>query len=143
MEQLAQRYHIARRLDDELRADLTEFYSKLIAAIDCRLIETERLLVLPSTEYISEDDEFGHIMHRRRRPKGSRLAIKQKAEKLKTILTDTLSSHANLSQSLDRSFPLRVFDSQCSATMSQDELRQELKKLTKQRKPLITASILH
>jgi predicted ATPase len=49
---------------------------------------------------------------------------------------------SNLSQSLDRSFPLRVFEAQGSGTLSQDLLRQELRQLDERRDALMKAGIL-
>ena len=75
-------------------------------------------------------------------PRGSRLAIQQKAQKLKAIITNTLGEYANLSQSLDRSFPLRVFEAQYTTRLTQDQLRDELKKLDERREALMGAGIL-
>jgi hypothetical protein len=83
-------------------------------------------------------------LYERNRPRGrvSRLAIQQKADKLKSILRETLARYANLSQSLDRTFPLRVFEAQGSAKLSEDELRQELRGLDERREALMTSGIL-
>jgi energy-coupling factor transporter ATP-binding protein EcfA2 len=110
LDELADRHRLPRGLRDELRADVPAFYSNLTNTIDCQLIETERLLVVPSRD-VGEEEGFGFV-HGRRESRRSRLAITEKAEKLKSILKDTLSVYANLSQSLDRTFPLRVFDSE-------------------------------
>jgi predicted ATPase len=57
-------------------------------------------------------------------------------------LKDTLTTYANLSQSLDRSFPLRVFEAQGSAKLAEDQLRKELTQLDKRRQALMDAGIL-
>jgi predicted ATP-dependent endonuclease of OLD family len=78
----------------------------------------------------------------RRRARDTRLAIQQKAQKLKAILKDTLTAYANLSQSLDSTYPLRVFEAQGSANLSQDQLRQELSRLDERREALMSAGIM-
>jgi ABC-type branched-subunit amino acid transport system ATPase component len=139
--ELLERFQVPSKLNSVLRQDLPEDLAELVNTIDCHLIETQRLLVLPSGT-VEEDVEYGAYGPARRRFRGSRLAIQQKAQKLKTILKDTLTTYANLSQSLDRSFPFRVFESQGFAKLSQDLLRQELKQLDGRREALMGAGIL-
>jgi predicted ATPase len=143
LSELADRHHIPPKILSELQSDLPEFYATLINNIDCHLIEAQRLLILPPSdiEVIEEDSETGYVRHRRT-SRVSRLAIQQKAQKLRAILKDTLASYATLSQSLDRSFPLRVFDSQGSPKLPQDQLRLELKQLDERRDALMAAGIL-
>jgi hypothetical protein len=136
LSELQSRYSLPTKLVAMLQQDVPEEFSTLINGIDCHLIETQRLLVLPASTEM-EDDSRWQFVQPRRRIRGSRLAIQQKAEKLKAILKDTLTTYANLSRSLDRSFPLRVFDAQGSAKLSEDQLRQELKHLDERREALI------
>jgi predicted ATP-dependent endonuclease of OLD family len=138
--ELLDRFNVPPKLVSALQQDFPEDFTELINQVDCHLIETQRLLVLPSG-IVEEDIEFRRALPRRRF-RGSRLAIQQKAQQLKTILKDTLTKYANLSQSLDRSFPLRVFEAQGSATLSQDQLRQELRQLDERREALMSAGIL-
>ncbi len=140
--ELLERFHVPSKLNSILRLDLPEDLAQLVNTIDCHLIETQRLLVLPSGTVEEEEVEFGPYGPPRRRFRGSRLAIQQKAQKLKTILKDTLSTYANLSQSLDRSFPFRVFEATRFPNLSQDRLRQELKQLDGRREALMSAGIL-
>lgn len=70
------------------------------------------------------------------------MAIQEKAEKLKNIIKETFTSYANLSQSLDRSFPLRVFDAQWTAKLAEDQLRKELMRLDDRRESLMNAGII-
>jgi len=136
---LAERFHIPPKLIADLQPNFPDGFAQLVASIDCHLIETQRLLVLPSGVI---DDDYGEFAPRRRRGPSSRLAIQQKAQKLRAIIRDTLSSYANLSQSYDRSFPLRVFEAQGSATLSQEQLRTALKTLDQRREALMSAGIL-
>jgi hypothetical protein len=139
--ELLDRFRVPPKLVSILQQDFPKELADLINAIDCHLIETQRLLVLPSG-IGEEDDEYGAYSRSRRRIRSSPLAIQEKAQKLKTILKDTLTNYANLSQSLDRSFPLRVFEAQGSAKLTQAELRQELTQLDARREALMSAGIL-
>jgi predicted ATPase len=139
--ELLERCNVPPKMVSLLQQDVPEDLAELINNVDCHLIETQRLLVLPSGT-MDEEIEFRPYALPRRRIRGSRLAIQQKAQKLKTILKDTLTIYANLSQSLDRSFPLRVFEAQGTANLSQDQLRQELRQLDERREALMSAGIL-
>ena len=139
--ELIGRYPVPPKFASTLQNDIPDDLAELIGKIDCHLIETQRLLVL-SSGVVGDDREFVTYAQPRRRVRESRLAIQQKAHKLKAILKDTLTTSANLSQSLDRSFPLRVFEAQGSANLSQDQLRQELSKLDERREALMSAGIL-
>jgi predicted ATPase len=137
--ELVERFPIPSKLRAGLRQVLPEPFNKLVDGIDCHLIETQRLLVLSSA---AEELEFRPYGAPRRRARHSSLAIQQKAEKLKAILQNTLTSYATLSQSLDRTFPFRVFEAQGSPSLSQDVLRSELKTLDDRREALMSAGIL-
>lgn len=100
----------------------------LIEAIDCHLIETQRLLIL--------NDEPSRYERRLI----STLAISKKAQVLKDIVSAELTNYATLSQSLDRSFPRRVIGRSSIAT--QEDLRKSIAEIDEQRKQLTTAGIL-
>ena len=140
--ELSERFPLPPKLMSVLQQELPDEFANLIDGIDCHLIETQRLLVLPGTNAEREDDFEIDYPQRRRRARGSRLAIQQKAQRLKAIFQDTLASYANLSQSLDRSFPLRVFEAQGSAKLSESQLREELRRLEERQKALMSAGIL-
>jgi predicted ATPase len=140
---LITRYRIPPKLASLVLQAFPESLVTFVNQIDCHLIETQRLLVLSD----SEEEELvyypsGSGARARRRARDSRIAIEQKAQKLNSILRDTLTSYASLSQSLDRSFPLRVFEAQGSSDLSQDQLREALKNLDKRREALMEAGIL-
>lgn len=112
--------------------DEPEVLKELIEAVDCHLIETQRLLILPS-------EERGAIFRGERRP-ASTLAISQKAQTLREIIARTLAEYANLSQSLDRSFPRRVIEQ--TSVLPAENLRITLQNLDEQRRQLMEAGIL-
>jgi len=138
--ELIVRYPVPAKVAAALEERAPAEFRNLVGAIDCHLIETQRLLVLPPGEEGDGTYFVGYPDQRRRRD--ARLAIKQKASTLKAILKDTLTKYANLSQSLDSTYPLRVFEAQGSANLSQEQLRQELSRLDERREALMSAGIM-
>lgn len=117
-----------------------EELTNITKGVECHLIETQRLLIL-SSEEPDADYEFEARWGRRPQPTAP-LAVQQKALKLRQIIKDTMTEYATLSQSLDRSFPRRVLQSQSSARITQEELGKELDRLDNRRKALMAAGIL-
>lgn len=104
----------------------------LLGAIYCRLIETQRLLVIKDVpEY--EGFRYG-------RESSSTLAITEKAESLKKIISSELNNYATLSQSLDRSFPRRLIAG--IRTDVELDIASQLAALDASRKELMDAGIL-
>ncbi|WLF96469.1 AAA family ATPase [Brucella intermedia] len=103
----------------------------IVSQIDCKLIETQRLLIL------SDEDYDRYSVSRNKRV--TNLAITRKAEKLKEIIAREISAYATLSQSLDRSFPRRVIT---QAGSSPEGLVEKLESLDKKRLELMEAGIL-
>jgi energy-coupling factor transporter ATP-binding protein EcfA2 len=136
---MIERFRLPSRLASIVQQPFPESLAAFLNNIACHLIETQRLLVL--SEFSDEDEVYYHTGPRRR-ARESRIAIEQKAQKLISILRDTLTRYASLSQSLDRTFPLRVFEAQESSDQSQDELREALRELDGRREALMSAGIL-
>lgn len=139
------RRQLPERLIEQLRQLSTEpeMFLKLISLIDCHLIETQRLLVLRTSDSIMPEDDFRSYGYSSGRGVDeSRLAITQKAEKLKKILQDKLAEYATLSQSLDRTFPRRVIEDKSAVVLSEQELEDGLAVLDKKRSSLMAAGIL-
>jgi len=103
----------------------------IVSQIECKLIETQRLLILSDSEY----DRYSGGRNKRT----SNLAITRKAEKLKDIIAKEISAYASLSQSLDRSFPRRVIT---QAASNPEGLVEKLESLDKKRLELMEAGIL-
>lgn len=126
----------AEELPESLRrnffSEAPSFLLDLVDAIDCHLIETQRLLIL------REDDEAMY-RHGSRRP-ASTLAISRKAQTLRSIIAQSLTAYAALSQSLDRSFPRRVIAQH--QVLPPENLKKQLQELDEQRKNLMAAGIL-
>ncbi|RWQ80746.1 MAG: excinuclease [Mesorhizobium sp.] len=104
----------------------------LTKEIDCRLIETQRLLILR--------DEQKEAYYGGARKTRSTLAITRKAQTLKEIISKEINAYAALSQSLDRSFPKRVIAS--TSLLSPEGLSDQLDKLDAERRELMEAGIL-
>jgi len=100
--------------------------------IDCRLIETQRLLILRDED---QETYYGHS----RKPQ-STLAITRKARALKEIISKEINAYATLSQSLDRSFPKRVILR--TAMQTPEGLTSQLDELDARRRELMDAGIL-
>ena len=114
-----------------LRKDEPPQFASLIDAIDCHLIETQRLLILGT------DDRAPYRGGRR---ETSTLAIAQKASTLREIISRTLVEYGTLSQSLDRSLPKRVIEQ--TGFITPAEIKTRLSALDELRKQLIEAGIL-
>ena len=95
---------------------------------------------------LSEDewsDEYRpQASRRRRQASSSRYAVEDKARSLRQIIRGTLAQYANLSQSLDRSFPRRVLRAKFQASLTETEIRSQLERLDQNRQELMDAGIL-
>jgi hypothetical protein len=102
-------------------------------AVDCHLIETQRLLVLR--------DDVANDPYRRGRQR-STLAISAKAQTLVDVIAKELTAYAALSQSLDRSFPKRVIGFSNQHILPAENLKAQLEELDTKRASLMVAGIL-
>jgi hypothetical protein len=126
----AYREHVPQAVAKEMFGAIPPDMHVLLENVDCRLIETQRLLILSD----QPSDSWGQ------RRKTSTLAITSKAEKLKEIISREINAYAALSQSLDRSFPRRVINQANRADPS--GLVPLLANLDNKRKELMAAGIL-
>jgi hypothetical protein len=118
---------------DQWYGEMPERLKDLVRAVDCHLIETQRLLIL------RDDSDEARYYNPQRRPT-STLAISRKAQKLKEIIAADFEKYATLSQSLDRSFPRRVIDDPNREPYK--DLKERLQELDHRRTGLMTAGIL-
>lgn len=137
-EELSQFYPrlLQRELFQSSEENAPQDFTKLISQNPCHLIETQRLLVLPT----ADDDEPWNGVHGRGTQ--SQLVVQKKAETLREIIQSVLSQYANLSQSRDRTFPQRVISETKQKTLTEQQLRDRLQSLDDQRQSLINAGIL-
>lgn len=121
---------IPQSLLTSMRASEPKRLTELIDSVDCHLIETQRLLVVTGDE---------PSVYRGDRPL-PKFAIQQKADKLKSIISDRLGQYAALSQSLDRSFPKRLIAN--FPVRHLQDLKQRLSELDAKRTNLMDVGIL-
>jgi hypothetical protein len=115
-----------------LTAQQPEYLEKLISALNCKLIETQRLIILGE----QDDGRYTHSREARR----TQYAISRKASTLKDIISREMNRYAALSQSLDRTFPGRVIST--SRHLPQEQIEEELVLLDGKRKELMDVGIL-
>ena len=84
------------------------------SSVDVRFIRSERLMVRRPFEGTSSPEP------------GSRLnpAVKRYAEELATAIKTTLTRYAELSQSLDRTFPVRLVRQTGSEALTKEEIKE-------------------
>jgi predicted ATP-binding protein involved in virulence len=111
-----------------------EWLKDLKNTIHIRLIESQRLLNLVPSGYSSS---------RAYRGKPSMLStVSAYSEELAKLMQDKFKEYGTTSQSLDRTFPLRVVKQQPSADVKDDQLRQQLDELESTRSRLIEVGLL-
>jgi len=124
----------------ELRQTLRnapDWMKKIGKAIDVRLIETQRLLMDQSisTPYY---DEFTEAVVQ----PGISPAITKHSEELAIKISKQESEYGALSQTLDRTFPVRYVQQKQKMSMSEDELRKRFQNLESKRRRLEEAGLL-
>tara|TARA_R110001583_G_scaffold143546_1_gene295683 strand:+ start:627 stop:1841 length:1215 start_codon:yes stop_codon:yes gene_type:complete len=112
----------------------SEIYNGMIGGVECHLIETQRLLSLPS-----EGAGFDSRSKSKSKPD---LVVQKKALRLKTILQRQLAHYASISQKLDRTFPARVIENRRITEIDIEELVHRFTALEDKRKFLQSAGII-
>jgi predicted ATP-binding protein involved in virulence len=123
--------HLPESIRDSLFGKEPANIAAVTGAIDCHLIETQRLLLFKENDAVVDP-------YRRHRSR-STLAISAKAQTLVEVIRQELTAYAALSQSLDRSFPKRVIEQDF---LPADNLKSQLDELDKKRASLMVAGIL-
>lgn len=128
---MSMRFGFPSRNRRKTKSKLPLEFENLLSSINCKLIETQRLIIF--------DDDYDDRFHDRR---GSRPihAISHKADALKRIILSEMSKYANLSQSLDRTFPRRVIAEQSMIGVS--NINDRLIELDERRQSLMEVGIL-
>lgn len=126
--------HLPEAVRNSLFGNEPSEIAALTGAIDCHLIETQRLLVI-------KDEAVVDAYSRSRRPR-STLAISAKAQSLVEVIRKELTAYAALSQSLDRSFPKRVIGFAEQWFLPVENLKSRLDELDDRRAALMLAGIL-
>ncbi len=136
---IAQKYkdQLPKDVTEDLLYDEPEAFSQLVDGVDCHLIETQRLMVVGS----SDSQPAWNPAEPRRRPSEPDLVVHQKAKKLRNILQTQWYAYGTLSQRLERSFPKRVIQSR-TVTMGREEITAKLQEIESRRTALMEAGIL-
>ncbi len=101
-------------------------------SINIRLIESQRLLnLVPNNSSVIY-----------RRPPSILSTVSAYSDELATLMQDKFKEYGTTSQSLDRTFPLRVVKQQRSVDLTDEELRQQLNELELNRSRLIEVGLL-
>jgi len=109
-----------------------DWFAEILGSLSVHFIEAQRLLTLAKTRRIREYPfDFPMVP-----------AVKKYSEDLVKLIQAKLSDYANLSQSLDRSFPLRLVTATAGRYSDNEELRDELEKLEQEITRLEEAGVL-
>ncbi|MBO1061066.1 MAG: excinuclease [Aphanizomenon flos-aquae MDT14a] len=104
---------------------------KLKKNIHIRLIQSQRLLKLPLVYSKSDKKRFPTLS-----------TVSEYSYELATLMQDKFKEYGTISQSLDRSFPIRVVKQQLSSDITDEQLRNQLNELEETRSRLIEVGLL-
>ena len=111
------------------------------ASLPVRFIDTERLIDIKRPANFSS---YGHTVQHQRffsRTIPER-TIRRNSDKLASMIKQTLAEYANLSQSLDRSFPARFVEVPASEQLSKEQLARDLEEVENRRSEIVRAGLL-
>jgi predicted ATP-binding protein involved in virulence len=117
-------------LPKQFQKEYPDWLKKIIDSINVRFIESQRLLD------ISNSAKIGRTI---RRPM-TLYSVASYSEDLAENIQTKLAEYGQLSQTLDRTFPARVV--QKKASLTDDELREKIDQLERERNQLISAGLL-
>ncbi|MTJ13149.1 AAA family ATPase [Anabaena sp. UHCC 0187] len=109
-----------------------EWFEKLNKNIYIRLIESQRLLNLFPNRPFKLDDRTPSILS----------TVSAYSYELAKLMQDKFKEYGTISQSLDRSFPMRVVKQQSSSDLTDEQLRNQLNELEETRSGLIEVGLL-
>ncbi|MFN7245613.1 MAG: AAA family ATPase [Microcystis sp.] len=117
-------------LPKQFQQESSDWLKKIIDSINVRFIESQRLLD------ISNSAKIGRTI---RRPM-TWYSVESYSEDLAENIQTKLAEYGQLSQTLDRTFPARVV--QKKASLTDDQLREKIDQLERERNQLISAGLL-
>ncbi len=107
-----------------------DWWTEVQESIDIRLIEAQRLQIIRVAD------------QRRRRPQMMIPAVEEFSKELAETIQGILAESAALSQSLDRTFPVRLVEQMGRSELTEDELRRKLSELEERRSRLEEVGLL-
>jgi predicted ATP-binding protein involved in virulence len=109
-----------------------EWLKEIQKSIRIRFIETQRLLSFPDSSRRRKYKESPHMVS----------TVVAYSKELAAAIQEKLAEYAELSQSLDRTFPTRLVKGNGPSKPTIDELRGDLSKLEEKRSRLMVAGLL-
>ena len=110
-------------------------------SIAVRLIDTERL-TSPKSRQIISGQRYGPRVARDYLEDYPKRTVRLYSEELAEQVQRILAEYGSLSQSLDRTFPVRLVEEHKGSDSSMETLRQELSEIEEKRSKLVEAGIL-
>ena len=108
-------------------------------AIPVHFIDTERLVVNTTNHTSNRFARYGRYRSERVRIDRT---VTRYSQELARLINETLTEYGNLSQSLDRTFPVRLVDQPPIQASDEQELRNELINIENKRKQLTDTGLL-
>ena len=112
---------------------------ELRQSIPVRFIGTERLTRSSARE--ASRDQIALLHHRNRAGRTVR-TVRQYSDNLGSRVRSTLTEYATLSQSLDRTFPVRLVENPIKTALSTDQVRHKLADVEEKRSRIVEAGLL-
>ncbi|WP_104901849.1 AAA family ATPase [Nostoc sp. 'Peltigera membranacea cyanobiont' N6] len=109
-----------------------DWLGKLKNNINVRLIESQRLLNFVPNRRSKSDDRTSSMLS----------TVSAYSDELAKLMQDKFKEYGTISQSLDRTFPMRVVKQQSSPDLTEEELRNQLNELEETRSRLIEVGLL-
>ncbi|MFN6529549.1 AAA family ATPase [Nostoc sp. ChiSLP03a] len=109
-----------------------DWLGKLKNKIHVRLIESQRLLNFVPNRRSKSDDRTSSMLS----------TVSAYSDELAKLMQDKFKEYGTISQSLDRTFPMRVVKQQSSPDLTEEELRNQLNELEETRFRLIEVGLL-
>lgn len=129
-EEIINRYGDLSVIEREI--NIPEWLSKLRESLKIRFIQSQRLLLLPAQQEISTYRQKAQMT----------LAVTTYAKELSRAIESKLGEYAATSQSLDRTFPVRLVRQGDTVQLTAEQIRQMLSDLESRRARLINAGLL-
>lgn len=133
--------HLLPRQLHQLPTNFSSWFSELNKNISIRFIEAQRLLrrSVEDRRFYNESDVFSIQLNRT--DYYTITSVQTYADELAEIIQDKLAEYADLSQSLDRTFPARLVQ-KTKSELTDETVSNKLSEIEKQRSELIEAGLL-
>ncbi|MBN3925504.1 AAA family ATPase [Nostoc sp. NMS4] len=131
LEEVLERFNNLLPLNLKLQEE-PDWLGKLKNNIHVRLIESQRLLNFVPNRRSKSDNRTSSMLS----------TVSAYSYELAKLMQDKFKEYGTISQSLDRTFPMRVVKQQSSPDLTEEELRNQLNELEETRSRLIEVGLL-